>query len=144
MHEISEVTAGTLRDWLALVLLGIGVQFPPHQFLGGLFMALAGAAISRAWERERMRRRGCDLIRESNSTLLLVAATAFFVATVVAVLVNSYWPDWSVPLVMAAAGFASRRIVYAGLNVVEGLAKRGDYIAQRIIDRFLPPGDRGG
>lgn len=143
MQPVTDAAAGTLRDWLALILLGIGVQFPPHQFLGGLFMALAGAAISRAWERERLRRRGCEVLRENVATLLLVAATAFFTATMVAVFVNSHWPEWSVPMVMAAAGFASRRIVYAALNITEGLARRGDRIAQRIIDRFLPGGDGG-
>jgi len=129
---------GTLRDWFSLFLLSIGVQFSANEYLGGLFMALAGAAIARAWEKELARKKNCELPQESKSALLLVAATAFFVSTLVSVAVHSHFPGWSAPMVMAAAGFASRRIVYGALNVVDGVASRGDSIAQRIINKFLP------
>lgn len=142
MQTLTDATAGTLRDWVSLILLGLGVQFSTHEYIGGLFMALAGAAISRAWERERARKAGCTLCRESNATLFLVAVTAFFVATVVAIIVKSRWSDSPAPMIMAAAGFASRRIVYGALNVVDGVARRGDSLAQRIIDKFLPGSDR--
>lgn len=143
MQPLQDAATGTLKDWVGLALIGIGVRFPPHEFLGGLFMALAGAAISRAWERERARRMGCDLRRENTAMVALVAATAFFASTLVAIFVNANWPDWSVPMVMAASGFASRKLVYGALNVIDGLARRGDHVAQRIIDRFLPGGSDG-
>lgn len=135
---MSDAVTGTLRDWVSLFLLGIGIQFSAHEYIGGLFMALAGAAISRAWEKEQSRRKGLPPSPESAPTLLLIAGTAFFVATVVASAIYSSFPGWSAPLVMASAGFASRRIIYMALGVVDGLAQRGDAMAQRIIDKFLP------
>lgn len=138
MGRVMEAVTGTLRDGFSLFLLGIGVQFSAHEYIGGLFMALAGAAISRSWEKEMARKNGVDLPQEAASQLFLVVATAFFVATVVSIMVYSYFPGWSAPVVMAASGFASRRIVYGALNVVDGVARRGDSIAQRLINKFLP------
>ena len=136
--KIMEVITGTLKDWFSLFLLGIGVQFSTTEYLGGLFMALAGAAIARAWEKEMARKVGGELPPERNATLFLVAVTAFFVSTMTSILVYAHSPNWSAPMVMAISGFASRRIVYTCLSFVEGVANRGDSIAQRVINKFLP------
>ncbi len=43
-EEMRDVAAGLAKDYVALALAGIGISFPAHHFLGGLFLAFAGAA----------------------------------------------------------------------------------------------------
>ena len=138
MSSFLEAVGGLLKDWSSLLLIALGINFGGSAFWGGLFLALAGAAISRAWERETSIRAGKELPRESYARLFLVAATAFFVSVIVAIVAYAHAPNWSVQVCMAAGGFASRRIVYFVLSVLEHLGRRGDSVAQRILDKYFP------
>lgn len=137
MGQFLELLGATLKDWVSLVLLAIGIKFSGDVFLGGLFLALAGAAISRAWEREIASRKGEPFPRESQFRFWLVVLTAFFVSLLVAIMVNAHFPDWSVQVCMAVSGFASRRLVYTAIGFLEGISNRGDTLAQKTIDKFL-------
>ena len=138
MGQLLEAIGASLRDWLALVLIALGIKFSGDVYIGGLFLALAGAAISRAWEREIALKAGHPLERESSGRFWLVVLTAFFVSLLVAIMINANYPDWSVQACMAVAGFASRRLVYLSLNVLEHLNRRGNRVADRLLDKILP------
>ena len=119
------------RDWLSLLLTGLGITFLPHEYLGGLFLALAGASIAMHFDRETDRR-----------AFWLVMLVAFFVSHLAALGAQTYAPEWSPQFVMAAAGFASRYATRTALRVLGLLEKRSDKIADHIVDRVLPGSDK--
>lgn len=127
-----------LKDWVSLILLGLGISFSPHMYIGGLFLAFAGAAISRALEREKAHAYGDTIPRESVYRFWLVVITAFFVSTLTAIVVNVYFPSWSVQVVMGASGFASRKVVILCISIIESLSKKGDTIANRVVNKVFP------
>lgn len=139
---MSDAVGSILRDWVSLVLLGLGITFSPHAYFGGLFLAFAGAAISRAWEEDAAKRAGREPVPETRSQFFLVLVTAFFVSTLMSITVHAYFESWSVQVVMAASGFASRKVVTLGLGIMNNIAKRSDTISERIIDRVLPGNDK--
>jgi hypothetical protein len=121
-----------LKDFLTLALIGLGISLPAHDYVGGMFLALAGATFALRADPERDERE-----------LWVTILGAFLVSHLAAIVASRYAPGVPVQLVMASAGFASRRIVrwtYRALGVVE---KRADRITDRLIDRVLPD-DRDG
>lgn len=121
-----------LKDFLTLALIGLGISLPAHDYVGGMFLALAGATFALRADPERDERE-----------LWVTILGAFLVSHLAAIVASRYAPGVPVQLVMASAGFASRRIVrwtYRALGVVE---RRADRITDRLIDRVLPD-DRDG
>jgi hypothetical protein len=120
-----------LKDFLTLALIGLGISLPAHDYLGGMFLALAGATFALRADPERDERE-----------LWVTILGAFLVSHIAAIAAARWLPGMPVQLVMASAGFASRRIVrwtYRALGVVE---KRADRITDQIMDRVLPD-DKG-
>ena len=120
-------TEGLARDWLTLLLTGLGISFLAHEYVGGLFLALAGASIASRFDQETDRK-----------AFWLVMLVAFFVSHVAAIVAQAYAPTWSPQLVMASAGFASRYATRTALRVLGLLEKRSDKIADHIVDRVFP------
>ena len=128
-----------LKDFLTLALIGLGISLPAHDYLGGMFLALAGATFALRADPERDERE-----------LWVTILGAFLVSHLAAIVAARYAPGVPVQLVMASAGFASRRIVrwtYRALGVVEKRAlgvveRRADRITERLTDRVLPD-DKG-
>lgn len=116
------------RDWVTLLLTGLGISFLAHEYIGGLFLALAGASIASHFDKETDRR-----------AFWAVMLVAFFVSHLAAIGAHAWRPEWSPQFVMAAAGFSSRYATRTALRVLGLLEKRGDRIADRIVDRVLPP-----
>lgn len=115
------------KDWLMWALAGIGVSFPPHHYLGGLFLAAAGAAVATKMQPDQDKRE-----------LWLVMLTAWVVATVAAVLLSVYKPGFPPQIAMAATGFFSRFIARFFLALGGVLEARTDTIFDRVLDRVLP------
>lgn len=130
-QTLSDATESVLRDPLTLLLTGLGITFHPYEYLGGLFLALAGASLASVLNKDKDRR-----------SFWLVMLSAFFVAHIAVLVVTSFWPGISVQLVMAAAGFGSRYAARLALRVFGLIEERGDKIADRIVDKVLPP-DKG-
>lgn len=120
------------RDWWTLLFTGLGISFLPHEYIGGLFLALAGASIASHFDKETDRR-----------AFWLVMLVAFFVSHLAALAAQSYAPSWSPQVVMGVAGFASRYATRTALRVLGLVEKRSDRIADRIVDKVLPPGPPG-
>lgn len=137
MGQIMDSITAVLKDWVSLILLSLGITFAPHMYWGGLFLALAGAAVARAYEREQARKLGHELEREPTSVFWMVVTTTVFVSTLVAIFVNSYFPTWSVQAVMAISGFASRKIIVLLMTVTSNIARRGDQIADKVINKVF-------
>ena len=122
-----EGTEAILKDWLSLMLTSLGITFAPHQFLGGLFLALAGAAIARALSPEKDQRE-----------LWLVFVTGAVAGVVSAEVLSLWWPAAPLQLVMFGAGFASRYLARFGIALLDRAEARTGDIADRVIDRVMP------
>lgn len=116
-----------VRHPLNLVLAGLGITFAPHEYLGGLFLALAGASIASSMNRDQDRR-----------GFWLVMLTAIFVSHLAAMAAEAIWPGVPFQLVMSIAGFGSRYLVKIALRAFGLIEERSDKIADRIVDRVLP------
>lgn len=128
-EAIVSQTEALARDWLTLLLTGLGISFLAHEYIGGLFLALAGASIASHFEKDRR-------------AFWLVMLVAFFVSHVAAIAAHSWRPEWSPQLVMALTGFGSRFAVRLALRVMGLLEKKGDRIADGIVDRVFPTAPR--
>tara|TARA_R110000868_G_scaffold300043_2_gene560356 strand:- start:962 stop:1351 length:390 start_codon:yes stop_codon:yes gene_type:complete len=113
------------RDGLTLALAGLGISLAPHEFFGGLFLALAaGSLVARH--------------RKSTKKLISIMATAAITAviTVVATQQFDHW-GYAPQLVMAAAGGASSWILNIFVSVMDGVQERSGTISGRIVDWFF-------
>lgn len=119
------------KDFLTWLMLGLGVTFAAQAWVGGMFLAMAGATFAMKAQPER------DKIE-----LWAVLGGAFMVAHVSAMLVFHFWPSWPVQIVMASAGFFSRYIIRFLLRVAGLIEGKADKIVDRAIDRVLPD-DKG-
>ena len=120
-----------LQDWFSLLLTGLGVSFSANIWIGGTILALAGASVAMRSDPQH-----------DDRELWLVFLSAFLVAHIAAMI--GYWWEPSFPpqIVMFTAGFLSRKIVRLAMRVAGLMEARGDSIANRIVDRVLPPNRR--
>ena len=109
------------------LLAGIGVQLPAHHYLGGLFMALAGAAFARAMLKEQDTREWG-----------VVFLGAFVLATVGAMLNDLYNPPIIAQAMMCGLGFGSRFLARAMLAFMGLIETRADVLFDRWLDWILP------
>lgn len=121
-------TESIARDWLSLFFTGLGITFLPHEYVGGLFLALAGASIASQFDKT-------DTDRRAFWAVMLVA---FFISHLAALGAQVWLPNWSPQFVMAVAGFGSKFATRTALRVFGLLESRGDTIADRIVDRIIP------
>ncbi len=131
LTKMNDAVHSTLKDWLVLALAGIGVQFPPHHYIGGLLLAMAGAAVATKFQPD-----------EDRVELWTVIVTAWVIATIAAIGGKYYMPDFPPQVVMAAAGFFSRYIARLLLAMAGRVEAQTDTIFDRLLDRVLPK--RGG
>jgi len=122
-----------IKDFLTWVLLGLGVTFAAQEWVGGMFLAMAGATFAIKAQPER------DKVE-----LWAVLGGAFIVAHVAAMVSFRFWPEWPVQIVMASAGFFSRYIIRFLLRVAGLIEGKADKIVDRAIDRVLPGDDGKG
>lgn len=117
----------TAKDWLTLLLAGLGISFQAHEFFGGLFLAWAAAALARRMSPEQ---------DEREFWVVILGAT---LAAVVTAEILSHWsPEVAPQMFMAAAGFVSRYLARFILRVAGMVEQRADQITDRVIDRVLP------
>lgn len=126
---------GYLRDWFLTLMTGLGVTFAWNEWVGGLFLAVAGATIAFHSDPER-----------DNRERVMVYVTALFVAHIAGIISHRLFDEWPPQFAMCAAGFFSRKIIRLALRVAGLVEARGDRIADGLLDRYLPgtrpPGDR--
>jgi len=124
---MQDAVADHAKDWLTLFFAGLGISFAPYEWVGGLFLALAGAAFAMRSDPERDQRE-----------LWLVLLGAFLASHLSAMASHAWYPEFPVQVVMCAAGFFSRRLTRFSLKLAGLMEDRGDKIADRVIDKFLP------
>lgn len=122
-----ESVEDVIKQPLNLIFTGLGITFAPHAYLGGLFLALAGASIASSFN-EKQDRKG----------FWIVMLTAIFVSHLAAMVAGNFWPSVAPQFVMAAAGFASRFIVKIAIRSLGIVEERSDKVADKIVDKFLP------
>ena len=124
------------KDYLTLLLTGLGITFLPHEFIGGIFLAFAGAAFAMKIDPEQDKRE-----------LWLVMLGAFLAAySAIEVLQYAIQKNWveeiSPQPVMAIAGFFSRMIMRQILRLGGLVDRRLDPLATKWVDRVLPKDDQ--
>lgn len=127
-RNMSDFWADVMKDPILLLLAGIGVTFAPHDWLGGMFLALAAAAFSMHVEPERDR-----------VELWVVLMGAFIVSHISALVAHKFFPGIQIQLVMIVSGLLSRRAARLVLRAAGRLEDRGDALTDRIVDHVLPP-----
>lgn len=115
------------RDWHGLLFAGLGVTFLPHEWLGGMFLALAGASLATTLDSESKR-----------LTLFGTMIAAFFISHLAGIAAQAWYPPLSPQMVMAGAGFASRYLARFALRVLHRFDSRGDVLADKVLDTYLP------
>jgi hypothetical protein len=126
--RMKDVIADHAKDWLTLFLTGLGITFAPHEWIGGMFLALAAAAFAMRSDPEQDQRE-----------LWLVLLGAFLASHIAGLASDMWLPNFPVQVVMAAAGFFSRRATRFALRLAGMVEARGDRIADRLVDRALGP-----
>lgn len=119
-----------VQNWFAIGMAGLGISFAPHEYIGGLFLAVAAATFAMRSSREADTRE-----------IWVVILGAFLASHVAAIAAHTWRPEWSPQLVMVAAGFSSRYLTRTALRVLGLVEERSDRIADRLVDRILPDDD---
>ncbi len=122
--------ADAAYDYIALFLLGLGISLSPHEYFGGLFLAMSAATFI-AGQRNDPRKKWVILL------------SAFFLATGVA----WAWPWVSerygigipVQAPMATAGLLSKWVWPFIIRFLDRVLTRTETIADRAVDRVVPP-----
>lgn len=116
------------KDWLTLLLAGLGISFAPYEWIGGMFLALAAAAFAMRSDPEQDQRE-----------LWLVLLGAFLASHLSAMAAHWWMPAFPVQVVMAGTGFLSRRLTRFALRLAGLVEARSETIVDRTVDHFLPP-----
>lgn len=125
--HMKDLAADHAKDYLTWALAGLGISFAPHEWIGGMFLALAGAAFAMRSNPEQDRRE-----------LWLVLLGAFLASHLAALLAHIWIPTFPKQIVMMGAGFASRHLTRIAMRVLGMVEERSDKIADRIIERVIP------
>ena len=123
---MKDTLGNILSDHLALALTGLGISSIHYsEYLGGLFLALAGAAWARHMSPER-----------SKIEFWTVFVGGFFAAHL-AVIVSTAWaPEWKPQLVMAVAGFLSRFLAKFTLRLTNQLEDQAEDIGDTVATKI--------
>lgn len=124
--RLRDVIADHAKDWITLALAGLGISFAPYEWIGGVFLAIAGATFAMRSDPEQDQRE-----------LWLVILGAFLASHLAGMASHKYLPDFPVQATMFFAGFFSRRITRFALKFAGLLEQRGDKIADKVIDKFI-------
>lgn len=114
-------------NWIGMLFAGLGVSFAAHEWVGGMFLALAAAAFA-------MRR------TSEADTILKTLLGAFIASHVGGLVVHYYYPDIPVQIVMALIGLFSQHIMRVAFGVGERVERKTDAITDKLIDKVLPDG----
>lgn len=136
---MKDAIASAAQDWGVLVLLGLGVKMAPHEFWSGVLLAMAAAMVARKMSPERDQ-------REVWLVLISAVVLAIFAAMLASYLRSpehgTLPPDFPIQMAMAASGFFSRFVMGLALRMAGRVETKTDDITDRVVDRFLPPGDK--
>jgi hypothetical protein len=129
-------TSNPVLEVVALTLAGLGISYAPHVFLGGMFLALAGAFAA-------ARILSAEMIKNAKPLSFWgTVSTGFFVSMIVALATDHWFHDFPVQFMMGVAGFVSSFVGPAILKIVARLSQRTDVIADRALDKVLPDTSR--
>lgn len=128
---MKDYTVDFFKDWLTLLLAGLGISLQTHEFFGGLFLALFAASMARKLSPE-----------QDDRELIVVLGTAALAAIVTAEIISHWFPETAPQMFMAAAGFTSRYLARFFLRVAGMVEKRADEVTDRVIDKYLPGDDK--
>lgn len=116
----------TSRDWLSMLLAGIGITVAPHVFFGGLILSLAvGSVIGRKRQ------------QESHFISVLITSGLAAIIALIAAQVWNFW-GWPPQLIMMLAAAVSGWVVNIFVKIMDRTEAQSGLIADRLLDRYLP------
>lgn len=124
--KMKDAVADHAKDWLTLFFAGLGISFAPYEWIGGMFLAMAGAAFAMRSDPEKDQRE-----------LWLVLLGAFLASHLAAMASHSWYPEFPVQVTMCITGFLSRRLTRFTLRFAGIIEDKGDKIADKVIDKFI-------
>lgn len=119
--------ANHAKDWMTTFFAGLGISFAPYEWVGGMFLALAGAAFAMRSDPEQDQRE-----------LWIVLLGAFLTSHLAGLASYSLYPEFPVQVTMCVTGFLSRRLTRFTLRFAGIVEDRSAEIADRSINRILP------
>lgn len=125
--QITEVA----KDWLTLMLLGMGFSLHPYEWIGGLLLGMGAATF--AWQIDMKRPREPNL-----RALFVVLGGSFLASHIASLLVQAYAPTFPLALAMISAGFFSSYIARAALRMAGIVEDRSERIVDGAIHRVFP------
>lgn len=120
-------TMKAAKDWMGLLLMGLGINLAPHEFWGGMFMALGMAMLARHFTPEVDQRE-----------IAIVLMSAALIAIIAVEVVHYFVPEFPGQLIMAAAGFFSRYVIRIALRMAGRLERKADIVTDKVIEHVLP------
>lgn len=128
---MKDQVAEAAKDWLSMVLLGMGFTLHPYEWIGGILLGMGAATF--AWQIDKRRSVERDL-----RAVGVVLGGSFLASHIASLIVQAYAPTFPVTLAMIAAGFFSSYIARIALRMAGLVEDRSDRILDGTIDRFLP------
>lgn len=118
---------------LAFLLMALGIQGEPSEFLGGIFMSIAGGYLAAWWWPP-----------EDKKDMRLTVATAVIFALFIAIVYPQFTfiNQWPLPGVMGLAGFLSRFIVQFILGMSNHTLKNMPTIFSAMLKRAFGSKDK--
>lgn len=131
VEAAGNAASNTARDWLTLLLAGLGVSLAPYEYFGGLFLSCAAASIIAKQRRDPRK-------------FWLIIGTAAFMATLAAIYGDAFHDSEYLPpqVVMIIAGAASSWVASIVVRMMDRVEARSEDIADGAIDKVLPGTDR--
>lgn len=114
------------KDWLTLTLTGLGITFAPHEWLGGMFLGLAGGAFAMKLAPEKDRRE-----------IWVVLLGAFLASHLAALATEKWFEGVPIAVSMIVAGFFSGRLAGFGMKLFVTMERRSERIVDGALDRIL-------
>lgn len=114
------------KDWLTLLLTGLGITFSPHEWLGGMFLGLAGGAFAMKISPEKDKRE-----------IWVVLLGAFLASHLAGMVAERWFPSVPVTLAMVVAGFFSRQLAGMGMKMFGKLEHRSEGIIDDALNRVI-------
>lgn len=125
-RTLQDQVADHVKDWLTLILAGLGITFAPYEWLGGMFLALGAAAFA-------MKR----FPEKDKQELWVVMLGAFFASHIVGIASTHWFHEIPVQLPMTLAGFGSRYLARTTMRVFGIVDAKSPAVISNAIDRVV-------
>lgn len=128
---MKDQVAEAAKDWLSMVLLGMGFTLHPYEWIGGVLLGMGAATF--AWQIDKRR-----AVERDMRAIGVVLGGSFLASHIASLIVQAYAPTFPVTLAMIAAGFFSSYIARVALRMAGIVEDRSERIVDGAIHKVFP------